>query len=160
MKCWCSKVFKKYDKKLRVINSNDLEALLSKARKSPKAMSKVTREITQDIESEDSKSSNPVLSLYYLESNLKSSEYNLREYNIDDFCEVEKLFVDIEPMIVYESEDILPLPSTITLDTDCFLTPFPFIVEAPTLNPNLDYSNMFNRVIQDTGAITDSMHKV
>lgn len=143
-----------------MIDSNDLETLLMKAKKSPKTMSKMAREIGQAIEACDSSYSKPTIPLYYLEESLSANEFSFRNYSIQDLNEIESLFNDTNSYIEFAPEEIVPLPDILPISDYSLLTPFPFMVESPVLNADIDYESIFNKIISNTSQLNDGAHKV
>lgn len=143
-----------------MLDSSDLEVLLSKARKSAKTMSKVTREIAQGIETINVINFNATLPLYYLDNTLYNSEFCLRNYNIADLSSIEELFSDLGSFVDYEPYELLPMPEVLSVDDHTLLTPFPFIVEAPTLNVSLSFCETLNKIIENSSSMNENLHKV
>lgn len=151
---------KRSNNKLKVLDSNNLEALLVRARKSSKTMAKVVKELTQIIETGADVSYNITIPLYFLEEKLSQSEYSLRKYNIEDLNKIESLFDKLDILIDYNPQEMIPLPDIVALNATDFLIPYPFIVEAPTLNVNIDFADTLNKIIGQTINYNDNINKV
>ena len=51
---------------------------------------------------------------------------------------------------------LLPIPVELSIEVDDFLTPFPFILEAPILNPHLPYSTMVNEMVRNCSKLSEN----
>ena len=54
----------------------------------------------------------------------------------------------------YQPDFLLPIPSEISIEIDEFLTPFPFIIEAPILNSHLPYTQIANEMVKNHAKLT------
>lgn len=51
---------------------------------------------------------------------------------------------------------LLPIPEEIPIGIEDFLTPFPFILEAPMINPNLPYPSILNDMVKNCSKLSEN----
>ena len=61
---------------------------------------------------------------------------------------------------VFEPELLLPMPVTLDIETTEFLTPFPFIIETPTINPMFNTKDILVSILNEAGKADANKLKV
>ena len=123
-------------------------------------MTKVMREIDQALETGPNSNAGVTVPLYNLEESLASTDFSLREYSIEDLNQIEVLFKELGNLFEYSPQEMIPLPTTIPVTDSELLTPFPFVVEAPTLDVELNFAETLNKLLENTSVVNDNIHKV
>jgi len=72
----------------------------------------------------------------------------------EDYSEINNILNDLKTLGLSDNlnsrpDILIPIPAELPTEIDEFLTPFPFIVESPLLNPNLPYSQIANEMIKN-----------
>lgn len=120
----------------------------------------MVREIDAATDVKGETSAGVSVPLYHLVQSLAGSDFELRQYNIEELNGIEEMFEGLSAHVEYIPDYLLPLPTEISVDDAKLLTPFPAIVEAPSLNVEFSFSETLNKVVDGSLALSDGVHKV
>lgn len=151
----------RYSNKLRVLDSTELYSLISSSKKNKKTMDKIRREIdsmVQETKRDYCWDDSPLYN--YTHRIRRDDQSKLKIKDIEEITQRLDCIESLQSHINYEPEMLLILPETISIEQEDFKTPFPFIIESPVLNTNMNFEEIVTYLLKKEESLDNNEQMV
>jgi len=147
-------------KKLKDFNQNELEEYVKKLKEDTSNDGPIIDEMDKKINQMLNSGQMPVYQLIHFETYEDPRLVYSDHYVPLADCLKGAYLTRCKQGSEFTSEMMIPVPTTIDIKTTDFLTPFPFIVEMPTLNPTLKVKDILVDILDEAGKADSNKLKV
>ena len=149
MRCSFYKVTMRFNNKLKVLDSKGLYCLLSSSKNNKKKMEKMKKQVSDFIVEAKRDYYWDDLPLYNFEPKIKrdkASKIQIRE--AEEIAERIAGVESLQSNINYDPDMLMILPESVAIDSDDFKTPFPFTIEAPIFNTDVNHEEIVTYLLK------------
>ena len=147
-------------KKLKDLNQTELEAHVKKLQEENPNNSAIIDEMDKRVGLMLNAGQDPVQQLMHFDTFENPRLAYLDHYVPLTDCLKGAYLTKCKQAGEFSSEMLIPIPTTLEIETCDFLTPFPFIVEMPSLNPTFKVKEMLVEILDEAGKADTNKLKV